>query len=155
MSFDDPRAYGDRSLFPLDSADRETLTRLLSLVVEADRPDPAVTPGRGSRAELAKSLYDQRRRREGFLPADLFGEPAWDILLVLYWARHSQHRMSVSAVCASAAAPSTTALRYIEHLCRCGLIVRRPHPTDRRVSWLSISDDADQKVGDYLDRISS
>lgn len=153
MSFDNKRLFADPARIPLDSSDRDTLARLLSRVLEADRPKQAKGPFDGGKAELAKWLYDQRRRRDQYLPADLFGEPAWDILLILYWARHSQRRLSVSAVCASAGAPSTTALRYIEHLCGTGHVTRNPHPTDRRVSWLSLSDDADQKVGQYLDRV--
>lgn len=153
MSFDDPRSFHDPSLIPMDSPDRNALGRLLSPVLDASRPKPCGRTSEEGRAEFAKSLLDQRRRREQFLPAELFGEPAWDILLILFWARHSQRRLSVSAVCTSSGAPSTTALRYIEHLHRTGLIAKQRHPTDRRVSWLSLADEADCKIGQYLDRV--
>lgn len=153
MSFDDPRSFDDPSFIPLDRSDRSALAKILSHVLDSDRPAPSGQAGGEARAKVAKRLHDQRRRREQFLPAELFGEPAWDILLILYWARHSQRRLSVSAVCASSGAPSTTALRYIEHLLRTGQIAKERHPTDKRISWLSLSDETDFKIGQYLDRI--
>lgn len=155
MSVDDPRAFDDPSLVPLDSSDRSALARLLARVLDSDRPKACGHEAGEGRAEIAKRLYDQRRRRELFLPADLFGEPSWDILLILYWARHSQRRLTVSAVCASSGAPTTTALRYIDHLLRTGQIAKQRHPTDRRVSWLSLSDETDCKIGQYIDRIGA
>jgi DNA-binding MarR family transcriptional regulator len=153
MSSNMPHSFGDPSLIAIESSDRDAHAKLLGPILDADassRSDGALD---GGRAEAAKWLYDQRRRREQFLPPELFGEPAWDILLILYWAQHSQRRLSVSAVCASAGAPNTTALRHIEHLCRSAYIVRKAHPTDRRISWLSLSNDADQRIGQYLDRL--
>lgn len=153
MSFDDPRTFDDSSFVPLERSDRNALAKILSHVLDSDRPKPCGEADREARAEFAKRLHDQRRRREQFLPPELFGEPAWDILLILYWARHSQRRLSVTAVCASSGAPSTTALRHIEHLLRTGQIAKQRHPTDRRISWLSLSDETDSKIGQYLDRI--
>lgn len=153
MSSNIPNSFEDPSLIALDSSDRDALAKLLGQILDADASTRSNGALDGGRAEAAKWLYDQRRRREQYLPPEMFGEPAWDILLILYWAQHSQRRLSVSSVCASAGAPNTTALRYIEHLCRSGYIVRRPHPTDRRVSWLSLSNDADQRIGQYLERI--
>jgi DNA-binding MarR family transcriptional regulator len=153
MSFDDPRLFDHPSLIALDSSERSTLAKLLSLVLDAGRPGLRDHPVDQRRAELARWLHDQRRRRDQYLPSELFGEPAWDILLLLYWARQCQRRLSVSAVCASAGAPSTTALRYVEHLHRLGYVTKTPHPTDKRVSWLSLSDNGDQQVGHYLDQI--
>lgn len=155
MSFDDPRTFDAPSSISLDSSDRNALAKILSRVLDSDRPKSCGPAGREARAEFAKRLHDQRRGREQFLPAELFGEPAWDILLILYWARHSQRRISVSAVCASSGVPSTTALRYVEYLLRTGQITKDRHPTDRRISWLSLSDEADCNIGQYLDRIGA
>jgi hypothetical protein len=153
MSSNIPHSFDDLSLISLDSSDRDALAKLLGLIRDADASSRCSGALDGGRAEAAKWLYDQRRRREQYLPAELFGEPAWDILLILYWAQHSQRRLSVSAVCVSAGAPNTTALRYIEHLCRSGYIIKKPHPTDKRITWLLLSNDADLRIGHYLDRI--
>jgi DNA-binding MarR family transcriptional regulator len=128
------------------------LAKILSLVLKPERSAAEIVVP-DDRAALAKQYYEHRRRRERFLPTSLMGEPAWDILLILYWAQKVQQRMSVSSVTASAAAPQTTALRHIEHLCGTGIIVRERHPTDGRVSWLSLSEAAEAKMDAYFDWI--
>lgn len=145
----DPR-IGDSNQLPLSDGDRNALAKLLSLLIEPDGPRPGIAVPEG-RAALAKKLYDQRRRREMFLPASLFSEPAWDILLTLYWAQKCQQRVSVSGVCASASAPPTTALRYIDHLRQSGFVVREKHPTDARMHWLSLTEAAEARMDSYFD----
>ena len=103
-----------------------------------------------SRADLAKHLYEMRRKRDDFLPPDLFAEPAWDIMLLLYWADEKQDRMSVSAVCASAGVPATTAMRWIQTLIDTRLVERTAHPTDLRMSWLSLTLEARTALERYL-----
>jgi len=107
----------------------------------------------GARAQLAKELYVNRRARDRVFDAELFADPAWDILLSLYSAGHSQQRLSVSSVCVSAAVPATTALRWIGQLCRIGLICKAKSATDARVTWLCLADQAGQLLDRYLDRI--
>lgn len=121
--------------------------------------DPQVMPNygppkeAGQRARLAKSFHDARRAREGFFAAELFSDPAWDILLILYWASYTQRRMSVSHVCGSAGVPPTTALRWIEHLRGTGLLHKKKHPTDGRVIWVSLTDDAQSMLDQYFDGV--
>lgn len=107
----------------------------------------------GQRARLAKCFHDARRAREGFFAAELFAEPAWDILLILYWASYTQVRMSVSDVCGSAAVPPTTALRWMEHLRGRELLHKDKHPTDRRVIWVTLTDDAHSTLDQYFDGV--
>ena len=49
--------------------------------------------------ELAQALHAERGRRAEFFPRELFGEPAWDILLDLYAAARSSQLRSVKAAC--------------------------------------------------------
>src|SRR3990170_867728 len=123
--------------------------RLLSLIpgLPMNR-DPM---GVNERAELAKEIHDARRSRDRYFPAEVFAEPAWDILLILYWAHHVQQPMTVTNVCASAAVPPTTAIRWIESLQGLGLVRKCQHPTDRRVHWLDLTADATAKLDRYLD----
>jgi hypothetical protein len=51
-----------------------------------------------------------RRLRERLLPAGLFADPAWDMLLDLYAAEIEEQPVSVTSACIAAAAPATTAL---------------------------------------------
>ena len=104
-----------------------------------------------ARAHLAKTFYDARRGREDFFASSLFADPAWDILLILYWAGHAQQRMKIGSVCAAVAVPVTTAMRWIEHLRGIGLLCKDKHQTDRRVLWVRLSDDAQLTLDQYFD----
>lgn len=100
---------------------------------------------------LAKWILRQRRRRDNFFSADLFGEPAWDMLLELYAHALDQRRISISALCTASGVPATTALRWIGNLERAGLIVRRNDPTDLRRVWLELTSDGSSAVDQYFD----
>ncbi len=83
-----------------------------------------------------------RRLRERFLPADLFGDPAWDMMLDLFAARLAGERVSVSSLCIAAAVPPTTALRWIGQLTDRGLFQRVDDPADGRRAFIALSDEA-------------
>lgn len=89
--------------------------------------------------EMVSDHYALRRRRESEFDADLFSDPAWDILLDLYLAARAQKRISVTSACIASAAPATTALRWIEVLANRGLIVRAPDPADRRRTFVDLA----------------
>ncbi len=135
-------------LAPEDAAQA---ARLLSLL----RSHLAPTVGRvtrvDERAELAKEIHDARRARDRLFPSEMFADPAWDILLILYWSNHAEQRMTITNVCAAAAVPPTTALRWIESLCGAGLVRKARHPTDARVRWLDLTPDANEKLDQYFD----
>lgn len=105
------------------------------------------------RSDAALQLYGIRRERNQFFSDDLFGEPAWDILLILYWAELEQLRLTVSNVCEGAQVPPTTALRWISKLEADGMICRTSHPSDRRVIRLSLSTDAIEQLNQLMDRV--
>ena len=92
-----------------------------------------------------------RRARDGLFAAKLFADPAWDILLTLYCASHSRQHLSVTSVCVSAAVPATTALRWINQLLGLGMLHKKSHPTDGRVTWLDLSDQARLPLDRYFD----
>ncbi|AWW74686.1 MarR family transcriptional regulator [Erythrobacter sp. KY5] len=84
-------------------------------------------------AEFAREAYTMRRRRGTiFDNQELFGEPAWDILLDLYIAHVENKTVSVSSACIGSAAPPTTGLRWLGVLTEEGLIVREHDPEDQR-----------------------
>lgn len=90
--------------------------------------------------ELARQTYDDRRRRTKiFRSEDLFGEPAWDILLDLFIAAKERRRVSVTSACIGSAVPSTTALRWITILERQGLLMREADPGDARRVYVKLS----------------
>jgi len=50
------------------------------------------------RAKQVRQMLRQRRMREHYFPADLFADPAWDMLLDLYAARLERQPVSVSSL---------------------------------------------------------
>lgn len=101
---------------------------------------------------LAKvdEIYALRRRRRNFLPAELFGEPGWDILLDLFAAKLQNRNISVSSSCIAADVPPTTALRWIKMMEQIGIIDRSINSSDMRVSWVKLSDSAEKMMNDYF-----
>lgn len=82
---------------------------------------------------LARKTYALRRKREAiFGNPDLFGEPAWDILLDLFIAQAEGKPVSVSSACIGSAAPATTGLRWLGVLADEGLVVRENDAEDHR-----------------------
>jgi hypothetical protein len=96
---------------------------------------PSARPARPARNHLAlaRKAYALRRKRASvFGNPDLFGEPAWDILLDLYIAAGEGKPVSVSSACIGSAAPATTGLRWLGVLADEGLVVREADAEDHR-----------------------
>ena len=104
-------------------------------------------PGPTSR-EL-KKLLAARRARDLIFGANLFDDPAWDILLQAYLARLDQERLSITALCHASAVPSTTALRWLNKLEQEGWLSRRNDPLDGRRSWIELSDKGQATMDRY------
>jgi DNA-binding MarR family transcriptional regulator len=90
-------------------------------------------------AEGLRAIIKARRLRSAYLPADLFADPAWDMLLDLLQAEIVQHRVPVSSLCIAAAVPATTALRWIKAMTDRGLLVRRDDPHDGRRVFIEMA----------------
>ena len=140
-------------------------TRLKSLLTNGRprRPGraPIVTPVRSPAqqpepydgvavVELARRIYELRRSRDASFGADLFSEPAWDLLLHLFVAGAEGRTVSVSSACDGAAAPATTALRKLTQLEEGGWIVREVDPADARRSYVRLSSRATKKMHSLL-----
>lgn len=99
----------------------------------ANQDRPRKRAGTGKHLALARKTYALRRKRVViFGSPDLFGEPAWDILLDLFIAAGEGKSVSVSSACIGSAAPATTGLRWLGILADEGLIVRENDPEDNR-----------------------
>src|SRR5690606_19580722 len=83
-----------------------------------------------------------RRMRDQYLPADLFADPAWDMMLDLLAARLAGQHVSVSSLCIAAAVPPTTALRWIRQLTDRAIFARIDDPTDGRRVFIELTDTA-------------
>jgi DNA-binding MarR family transcriptional regulator len=125
--------------------------RLLKLIAEPNDlgvsgllDESATSQVTGERQELvrrARETFRNRRRRRDIFGEFMFGEPAWDMLLVLYISETREGRNTVGNLASHSGAPTSTAQRWIELLIDRGLALREAHPTDRRTVFIKLSDD--------------
>lgn len=102
-------------------------------------------------AEYARVAYHIRRRRADiFGNAELFGEPAWDILLDLYIAYVEDKPVSVSSACIGSAAPPTTGLRWLGILSESGFVLREHDPFDQRRVLVRLTESGLTAMDDYF-----
>ena len=106
-------------------------------------------PDEGPSAPVRRMLR-QRRMREQFFPADLFADPAWDMLLDLYAAQLEGQPVAVSSLCIAAAVPATTALRWIKTMTDTGLFERHADPRDGRRIFIGLSAKTAQAMERYF-----
>jgi hypothetical protein len=107
-------------------------------------------------AALARRLIVERRVRDRLLNIpDLFGEPAWDMLLDLFVAHLSGKQVSTSSACISSTAPATTGLRYLKALEGKKLIKRVRHQSDGRVVYVCLTDEAVAQMTRLLSRYAN
>lgn len=88
---------------------------------------------------IARETYACRRKRHKVLPADLFGEPTWDILLDLYIAAREDRRVPTTSACIGAHVPPTTALRWLRILEARGLVEREDDGRDGRRTFVRLT----------------
>jgi hypothetical protein len=108
--------------------------------------------GAGERIEAGqiRAIIRARRLRDHFFHADLFADPAWDMLLDLMAARLEKQKVAVSSLCIAAAVPPTTALRWIKALCDQGIFVRVADPEDGRRVFIELSAQSAAAMDNYL-----
>lgn len=110
-------------------------------------------PTRNDLTRLAAKIYDSRRARDRIFNEQLFGEPAWDMLLALYVLPKRGIPLSVSSLAHAANVPPTTGLRWEKVLCEQGLIKRGPHSKDRRSQLIALTDTGRLLMDRYFVRL--
>ena len=115
-----------------------------------DALEAAARPAPGDPLVAARRLYRERRTRDAALPAELFGEPAWDLLLGLYISRADAEEVSVTRAAELACAKMTTALRLIDRLEREGLVKRQDGSRSRRVTAIALTKAAAERLEQHL-----
>lgn len=136
----------------------EKLLRQVETLLHAER-EGAALPAERTTAPPIPALKDEtallqratrllalRRKRESTFCNDIFGEPAWDILLDLFRARLRNETVCISSACIAASVPQTTALRWVQVLCEKNYVSRRPDPDDARRSLLTLNDEGFEQM---------
>lgn len=111
------------------------------------------SPSKIALLTLAEEEYRNRGSRVSFLDRELFGEPAWDILLDLYIARLSSKRLPLTSLAIGSRVPYTTAHRWMVLLESRGLIERDHSGEDKRVKYVSLSNAGQVAMDRYFDQV--
>jgi DNA-binding MarR family transcriptional regulator len=125
---------------------RDTLAAVALRVEAGGPPNPAAT---------ADALLAARRGRAEALGADLFADPAWDMLLALFASAERGEALPVTRLCAAAGVPQTTALRWLEQLEQGRLIARAADTADARRTLITLAPAAREKMRTLLLRTAA
>lgn len=146
----------DEPRIVLSERDVREAVRLLGLFAAALGDQSAAPEGGGnavSRQDLvsrARIVLGSRRLRFRYFNRSMFGEPAWDILLVLYIMEATEGRQSTGRLAELVETPLSTAARWIDYLHRERLVEREPHPTDKRVVYIRLLPKGRELLDAYL-----
>ena len=132
----------------LSESDVASAVRLLRLIAgEAESSTDAQRPpttgetsdlDRQLRLSRARKLVSDRQLRCDYFNRAIFGEAAWDILLMLYIADSTGVLQTQATLSKALTTPPTTIQRWIDYLEKERLVQRNPHPTDRRTAFVSL-----------------
>jgi DNA-binding MarR family transcriptional regulator len=104
-------------------------------------------------AELAAWLLMARRLREEVLGAELFSDPAWDILLDVYAAEAKGGKIQISSLAPVNGVPSSTARRWAHKLIELGLLERERDDRDHRLSYIRLSRHGHERIVLFIKRL--
>ncbi len=104
--------------------------------------------------DWARRTYSERRLRDGiFSDPQLFGEPAWDMLLDIALAEAKGERLSVTSVCIGSCVPLTTALRWLSILEDRDLVRRELDSEDARRFFVRLTPGGIRKFFRYFEGV--
>lgn len=135
------------------------IKRLFLEVIRKSATSPKVAVANGlTRLQLARLILWARGLLETQLNPELFANPALNILLDLYVNRSEGRSVTTSAACTVSGVPTTTALRWINALAKRGMVVKHGMPSDKRFTFLELSEETaqslDSLLGVILDRLA-
>jgi hypothetical protein len=128
-----------------------TLARLSTEVMPVFR-GPAGVPDISAAQVMA--VIRARRLRDRHFPDGIFADPAWDMMLTLFYSELSQRRVSVSTLSGAASVPPTTALRWINAMVEKGVFMRQDDPHDGRRVFVELSPDASIALRRYFGELA-
>lgn len=108
--------------------------------------DPLSPEAGQSLRAVAERLYAERRRRDEYFPAALFGEPAWDLLLALFIAHDEGRHVPLQEAYAAAKVDPSEGPALVDRLIASGLVTR----SHNRWNAILLTDQGMDRLGDYL-----
>lgn len=104
----------------------------------------------GALAAYIREILRKESKRREIGGGELFGDPAWEMLLDLLLAKIEGRLVAVSSACIASGAPMSTALRLVRRLVAEGVLCRLPDKHDRRRHFLAINPKLEQPLVNYL-----
>lgn len=101
-------------------------------------------------ADIGRIIRSAREGIGQFFDAELFADPAFDMLLFVFLEEEAGRPVETSACYRASGVPRTTAVRWINMMVSNGMFESAPHPTDRRLALLSLSEDTRASVRQWL-----
>jgi DNA-binding MarR family transcriptional regulator len=114
---------------------------------------PIRQPTRQELCGLACKIYDARRARERIIEPTLFGEPAWDMLLALYFLPARGEMLRPTSLSHAASVPVQTGMRWQRMLTNRGLIERGPMELPSRRQFVRLTEKGRKMMERYLTRL--
>lgn len=108
-----------------------------------------------SKVDIVRRIIRSRAARNLFFDADLFADPCWNMLLDLAAHHFEGKKISISSLCIASGVPQTTALRRIEEMVACGLVMRTEDPHDGRRIFVELTPEAKDKFERYIGAFSA
>lgn len=111
-------------------------------------PEEFVQPGvpnqeSGPDKSTARMIFDLRQARAQFFALEMLGEPAWDMLLVLYTAEEA---LPLAEIVRRTNTPHSTASRWLHYLDAENLVTLEPDARDGRMQKICLTLDARGKL---------
>lgn len=128
-------------------------SQLQSVAAPSNREDSTKHVNQSETEDLlarAKLILSSRRLRARYFNPAVFGEPAWEILLVLYITDSSGGRQTLGKLADWIETPPTSVLRWVGYLEKEKFLERQPHPNDRRITFLRLLPKGREAMDAYL-----
>jgi DNA-binding transcriptional ArsR family regulator len=100
--------------------------------------------------QLVRDHIATLARREEILGSNLFGDPAWELLLQGFAAALSYERLTTSIFITRVKLPPSTTSRWLKKLEADGLLQRETDPFDARLSLISLTPQAFEGLVRYF-----
>lgn len=121
------------------------------LVLRDRASDWRNAPDIGRALDNAQKACRRRLLRRQLVGAhDLFGEPAWDMLIDLFIHEAEAKPVSTSSLCIASGLPMSSALRLLQRLCDTGLVTREADRHDGRRNFIRLAPDLGHRLKAYF-----
>lgn len=114
------------------------------------------SPGPAERGKIAlenaKATLRRRLLRDQLFGApELFGDPAWEMLIDIFIHECEGEPLPLSSLCVTPSIPMSSALRLCRKLCAAGIIDRIPDPSDGRRSFVRLTPETAHRMRAYFE----